>query len=1047
MRWLLLGAVLWAQDSLWPGRILFELRPGYTLASLPEDLRQLGQALGVTRLSERFPGLKTNSPVYLAEYSVPLPPSYVAKLWARHPAVSYAEPEYIPYPLAAPERLTYTPNDPSLSTCYWLPHLRIYEAWDSTQGDTNFVWAVVDTDVRFDHPDLVSSIAYNWADPINGVDDDGDGYVDNFHGWDLVGASYSGSGPFSPDNDPRTASAGHGSYVAAYGGATPDNAEGIAGPAFRCRLLPVKAAPDDSWALYGAYDGLLYAAQHGAKVINASWGSTAYSQAAQNFITSLVTNHDALVVAAAGNIPPVQGTKFYPAMYDGVVSVTAVQPSDLWTGGVQTYYGIDLCTTGWGTTIAGTNGYHLLGQATSFAAPHAAGCAILLRSWRPDLNARQIAELLRITGDSVDHLNPSLRYQLGRRVNLYRAILTVDTPACRIKTWQATDGGDDLFFPGETLSISATYINYLSPATNVVVRLSSLSPYLQVVDSVYTVGDLGTLGEHTQSTAFRVVVSPSAPLNATGILLFTYTAYGGYMDYESQELAGVNPPYVHLPVAQLKTTISGNGRLGYHDTPQNRQGIGVLWQTSTASWLFEGGLVIAETTTAHVCTRTTGGGVYNDFSPTAPASRTYTDLYEIGQVSIANSGPTETNPLSLAIQLRTYGLRHQLANPFVAFVYEVENTSGQNYDSLSIGWWLDWDIGNNPATDVAGVESVYRMVYARNGSTRYVGALLLSPHQVILHVGRVDTFIALKQRYAGLFQGSSPTTSATGDIFNVIAAKGISLAPGERDTLVFALVGGNSWAELLSNAEEAQNWYQCFIAQAGPIVDIGPDRTLCRGDSVVPYAPTATEFYWSSGEWSSVLYPTQAGVYGLLVRDASGCWGYDEVRLTVDTLLPADVQFSPGLTLTVGESLTGSDQGPTYQRTWRVETTSGWQTYTGSTFVHTFTSAGTYRIRLIRVDPMTGCTDSLEWQAQVGTSALPMVEGRPVVFPNPTTGEIVIRGLPKGAFVLTLFDGGGRCVWETPSQPDVPLRLPADLATGLYVWQIGLHRGLLLYAP
>lgn len=1046
-RWLLLLALLWGQDSLWPGRILFGLNSGYTLANLPEELRELSQALGVTRLGERFPGLKMAAPVYVAEYSAALPPTYVAKLWKRHPAIAYAEPEYIPKPLTSPERLSYTPNDPSLSTCYWLPHLHVYEAWDSTQGDTNFVWAVVDTDVRFDHPDLVSSIAYNWADPINGIDDDGDGYVDNFHGWDLVGPTYGGSGSFSPDNDPRTASAGHGSYVAAYGGATPDNGEGIAGPAFKCRLLPIKAAPDDSWSLYAAYDGLLYAAQHGAKVINASWGSTAYSQAAQNFVSSLVSNYDVLLVAAAGNIPPSQGTKFYPAMYDGVVSVTAVQTSDQWTGGVQAYYGIDLCTTGWGTTVAGTNGYHLLGQATSFAAPHASGCAILLRSWRPDLNARQIAELLRITGDSVDHLNPTLRYQLGRRINLYRAIITTDTPACRIKTWQAVDGNDDLFFPGETLSISATYINYLSPATNLVVSLSSLSPYIQLVDSVYAVGNLGTLAQHQQASAFRVVILPSAPLDATGALLFTYTADGGYVDYEVQELKGINPPYVHLPTAQLKTTISGNGRIGYHDTPQNRQGLGVRWQNNTASWLFEGGVVIAETTTAHLCTRAAGGGMYSDFAPASPASRTYTGLYEIGHVSMTNSGLTETSPLSLAIQLHTYGFRHEVANPFVAFVYEIENTSAQSYDSLAIGWWLDWDVGNNPATDVAGVEAGYRLVYARSGSSRYVGAMLLSPHQAVLHVGQVDTFVPSRGQYARLFQGLSPTTSVTGDVFNVIAAKDIDIAPGERDTIVFALVGGNSWAELLANADEALAWYQCFMSQAAPVVDLGPNRALCFGDSVVPYAPTATEFYWTSGELSAVLYPTQTGVYGLYVRDASGCWGYDEVEITIDTLRPADVQFVPGLALTVGETLTGSDQGPAYQRIWRVETPSGWVSYTGPTFQHTFTSVGTYRVRLIRTDPTTGCVDSLEWQVQVGTSALPIRAMAWGVWPNPTSGEFVIQGVPGKAAVLRLFDRMGRCVWETPFEVGSLLRLPSYLAAGLYVWQIGAHRGLLLYAP
>ncbi len=1037
----LLGGIwLWAQEVLYhPGRFLFELKPGYSLQSLPQELEELRGYLQVVRLGERFPGLKMASPVYVVEYQAPFPPPYAAKLWARSPAVLYAEPEYIPQVLEGPERLTYTPNDPLLSQCYSLTHLNVLAAWDSTQGDTNYVWAVVDTDVRFDHPDLVDNIAYNWADPVNGIDDDGDGYVDNFHGWDFMGATQGSP----PDNDPRTNPTGHGTWVAGFGGATVDNNEGVAAPAFKCRLLPIKAAPDNAWALFAAYDGVLYAAQKGAKVINASWGSPYYSQAAENFVRAVVDSYDALIVAAAGNVPPNKGTKFYPAMYDGVLSVTAVKNTDdTWPGTVQAYYGIDVCATGWGTTTTGLSGYGAYAYATSFAAPQASGCAILLRSWRPDLNARQIAELLRITGDSIDQFNPLLRYQLGRRINLYRAITTRDTPACRIQTWQVQDHNDSLFFAGETLFITPTYINYLSPVQNLTIKLISFSPYLEVIDSTYAVGNLGTLATHTQMQPFRVKVLPGALVDVKAVLFFQYSGDGGYLDYEVREISGLNPPYVHLPSAKLKTTISGNGRIGYHDTPYNQIGLGVRWGGQSSSWLFEGGIGLVDTI-AHLCTRGPGGGMYTHFMPAGPPTRTLSDLYEIGQVEMYGDASQDPAALPIVIRLKTYGIRYEPANPFVAFVYELENFSAQDYTDLAFGWWLDWDVGNNPATDIAAVDASYKLVYARNGTARYAGALLLSPHTAVLRVGRVDTFTALPQSYHGIFQGIGPaTTGASGDVFTAISAKNITLPAGGKDTIVLALVAGQSWAEFLDHVEAAQAWYQCFLQGGSAVVDLGPDRSICLGDSIEASGVNLTEYYWSTGDYRASIYPRASGVYTLLARDVNGCWGYDEVTITVDSLLPADVQISPGLNLAIGEALTGTDNGPTYDRTWYVQTPTGWVSYAGASFWHVFSTQGSYEVRLVRVDTTTGCRDSLSWQVTVGTTTLAWVSGAGVrLYPNPTEGKIVIEGALQAGDEVEFLDPLGRSYWQFKIQGDgrQELTLPQGLAEGSYIWRVRRH--------
>ena len=77
-------------------------------------------------------------------------------------------------------------NDPSLGSQYYINRIQAPAGWDIQQGDTNVVIGIVDSGTDWDHPDLAANIKINYADPINGTDDDGDGYIDNYRGWDLA---------------------------------------------------------------------------------------------------------------------------------------------------------------------------------------------------------------------------------------------------------------------------------------------------------------------------------------------------------------------------------------------------------------------------------------------------------------------------------------------------------------------------------------------------------------------------------------------------------------------------------------------------------------------------------------------------------------------------------------------------------------------------------------------------------------------------------------------------------------------------------------------
>ena len=208
-------------------------------------------------------------------------------------------------------RTFFSPNDPDIGSQYYINLIEANEAWDVTHGNSSIVIGIVDTGGDLDHPDLQNNIFIDPADPTDGIDNDGDGYIDNNRGWDFSGADASliGTPGFQGDNNPSVFSGnkfGHGTMVAGCASATTNDGVGISGVGFNTKLLFTKHYADnqpDNSTSYSSnlYEGLLYAALHGAKIINCSWGNTNASGIAQDIINYVTLELGCLVVAAAGN--------------------------------------------------------------------------------------------------------------------------------------------------------------------------------------------------------------------------------------------------------------------------------------------------------------------------------------------------------------------------------------------------------------------------------------------------------------------------------------------------------------------------------------------------------------------------------------------------------------------------------------------------------------------------------------------------------------------------------------------------------------------------
>ena len=455
-------------------------------------------------------------------------------------AIRNAEPEAI-------MRTYAVPDDPSIGNQWYLYKAQVQEAWKlwdlesgEVPGDRNIVVAVVDDGVEYTHPDLWKNIWINQdeipetyfplidvnpADGfitaeeavaslgagmdlrdvlnssmfIDGLDNDGDGYKDNIIGWDT---DEDGSST-DDDRNPMVKDNDHGTHVAGLVGATTDNNTGIASAAYNISIMPVKATGDETvLSINTGWDGILYAAQAGADIINCSWGGPGYNSYAQSIINNVYNNYGSLVVAAAGNGDDNGGPSdepHYPSGYDNVVSVTAVSSQDIFSwanygAATGNFYGVDLSAPGETMlstvlTKAGSYGYKM---GTSMASPFVASCFALLKSVYPDSSNDWLIERILSNTDPIDDVNPDFAGQIGTgRINILKALVSDKWPKLNITEQfeSITSGdGDVILNPGESVNLNVEIMNEQgwAPASNVIGLLRSQESGVTIVDSIAT---------------------------------------------------------------------------------------------------------------------------------------------------------------------------------------------------------------------------------------------------------------------------------------------------------------------------------------------------------------------------------------------------------------------------------------------------------------------------------------------------------------------------------------------------------------------------------
>lgn len=327
-------------------------------------------------------------------------PQKLATAYQSEPEVEYAEPNFLIHTLLTPNDLSFTQqwglNNTGQTGGTPDSDIDASEAWDIETGDPSLVIAIVDTGVDFDHPDLAGKV-------IPGHD-------------------------FVNDDDDAQDDHGHGTFVAGIAAAVTDNNTGVAGVCWYSQILPVKVMDSSGTGDHGdVADGIIYAADNGAHIINLSIGDPDPSTTLENAI-KYAYDIGVVLVAGAGND---NGPVLYPAAYDGyVLSVAATDHNDErapWSNyGPEIDVaapGVNIYSTHWNDTYATKSG-------TSTSTPFVSGLAGLILSQNPNLTPGQVMNQIKSTCQDVNQASlPGEDDYLGAgRINAYNALAMAIVP-------------------------------------------------------------------------------------------------------------------------------------------------------------------------------------------------------------------------------------------------------------------------------------------------------------------------------------------------------------------------------------------------------------------------------------------------------------------------------------------------------------------------------------------------------------------------------------------------------------------------------------------
>lgn len=366
--------------------------------------------------------------------------------YSNNSLVEYIEPNYI---ISIDKTI---PNDSSFNQLWGLNNteqtggtkdadIDAPEAWDLETGSKVLV-GVVDTGIDYNHPDLANNI---WTNPGeiagDGIDNDGNGFIDDIHGYDFV----------NNDGDPFDDNS-HGTHVAGTIAANGNNGTGVTGVSWSAELMGLKFLNSTgNGTIFAAIQAIEYATKMGVKMTNNSWGGGGYSQALYDAIAAAGEAGQLFIAASGNESNDNDANASYPASYDldNIIAVASTDHNDDLSGFSNIgHTTVDLGAPGSAILSTTPGNTYSTYSGTSMATPHVSGVASLLWSQFPEMSAAQVKDRILNSVDPIAALDG--KTVTGGRLNAFRAIAEVDTGGITGIKWndKNVDGVQDANEPG-----------------------------------------------------------------------------------------------------------------------------------------------------------------------------------------------------------------------------------------------------------------------------------------------------------------------------------------------------------------------------------------------------------------------------------------------------------------------------------------------------------------------------------------------------------------------------------------------------------------------
>lgn len=890
-------------------------------------MRNLPSSDDVLRIQEAFFNGRIN-PVQLA-----------AKISAM-PGVEYAEPRYL-------RTMSQTPNDTELEK--FIDAHNFAAAWDLSQGSPDILIAIVDGGVGYTHSELDDNLWINQDEVpatirpqvdqdadgtitsaevkqylqsngndynsdgsitlrdaldsdspfMDGVDSDQNDFTDDLFGWDFwAGGETINS--ITTDRDPFHDASDHGTHVAGIAAAETNNNDGIAGAAYTATYMPVKAGgtQGNADAIGFGFEGILYAAENGADIINCSWGGSSGSQTEEE-IVNLATNMGALVVVSAGNeVTDIN----YPARYDKALSVGSVESNN--KAAIYSNFGYDLDVLATGSDILSTsfNNNYISKTGTSMSAPIVSGLAALVKDLHPDWGPERIGMQIRASASYIDNVNQdSYRDRLGHgSIDAFRAVNT-NLPGLKVISSDFVNENGEKLDLDELGRIQLVLTNVGNTTSALNLQIESLNESgIELGSASRQLGSVAT-GD-TVDVSFDLTISKNFDLNA--IPTFRLDFRSANQNYEDFNVITYDKLFYDTMAGNnVKTSFGVDGTIGFLDPLSGKGGVGFIPRKPDGSGgyqegdnlLFEGGLMVEIDGALHDAVRTQNG-VSRDFLPKLGFVTRPDDEGGITGNTRFVTMPTDTAK-QVVIDLQTYAYDDPAISNVVYVKYTIQNLSSfLVMKNVYAGLFNDWDIGGNASNNNISFSESDSVLYIADASSSSS-----QPVAAVAHMGPISSALAIDNAVEGqpdsvtfglydgfedsekkrsLKAGTVRTEINNADVSAVVASGPFTLNPKAKATIGFIYAFGEDPDELRKQIAAARTRNLFSVSSAGRIrSEEVPEETNLFQNYPNPFN-SSTQLHVDLQQRSEVTLT----IYDVLGR---------KVRVLVDRELEAGAHFFP----------------------------------------------------------------------------------------------------------------------------------------------------------